>query len=1530
VTNPGFMPFDPARIGLAAGTPGVFCVEASAGTGKTYSISGLVLRLVAEEGLPIDRVLVVTYTRAAASELRERIAMVLAAAEVALDELAALEDRRVSDVRAAGFVASWLEAHSDDDGRVPGASVTRWLSRVRAARARVDAATIATIHSFCQRMLEWHAFESGQPLGVSFVEDEAALQEQVINDLWVDLNAALSARHIRWAQLTWSEFSAAVQAALNARDARIAPFPSDAGGLPCSDIVWSVLPSAEELERSADSETWRSFLRHVDTLCTSGLQVLSAVPAEEVASLRAWIKVFAEQADSKGPLKDTGFSKSSTDSVGDWRAGIFASAPALPDGQAVVDLCGNALVSTLVDVAGLQIAPGQDGGEGWLQLVLSGQRKKPDFIAWSEDRWGQVFREVYERGMAAEYVATMVIVAGCHVARARFERALQQRAEATFDDLVLRLASALRDESDGPASERSLLNAIRGRYGAALIDEFQDTDTNQWTIFEHVFLRSAEHRLFLIGDPKQAIYRFRGADIDAYLAARTRVAETAVARGGHGLYTMQTNYRSDGALMVAFNRLFGGLYADVTSGDVPPWNALRVHPGATQAGFFDVPSEHPSGIDYIYVNWAQAGTQDDVLGNGAHAAPARLSVNDTSWSEQPLVVRHVLAAEEKGGDDAHRLVVANKESSLAAALHATAHDIQRLLSSSARVPAGDDGGVRHVTPGDIAVLVGRWRDAATLRRALARRRIPAVVARSQPVLTADDALDVEVLLGAIVEPRAAAAVTTALATPLLSVPATALRAMRVDEAGTGLNAWRARFAVWRAAWERHGLLVMVRDIMELRVGDDGMVASAGDDAPTRREALLKHRDGERRLANLTHLFEILHVETTDDQVSPVAQLDAFRLLCREAGSGVLEKNDTKQQRLESDDASVRILTIHGSKGLEFPFVFLPTLGFDGASSRSKVDKMGPIVGPTRVDETTSPLAELRTLYPTLLTRRAYVDKLKRLVTKEEVRESRRNLYVALTRAMYQVVLYAPDWSVSGKVSTVESCAGSKAHQVTEGKVGAAFIASPWFADRLRDTSWVEAGYARACEGTVERDGSASIDVPMLFGEAMAQVGALLNPRGTSLVASMRAAPDVASSRPYPAPWVSRDAAPAGPLTPPDLERGAFYDPTYRVASFSMLARGASHSASSHVSVSGESDDPMEARVEERGGRDEVVAADADVDLPVSDYAGSDESGAVGSGAPTLEPPQVDDGAEDASRAAPLFERTGLVGRDFGTAMHAALERVDFGGEAVDRERPVRETLAHVLASHGFQVNERQLNASTDDLIGVLDAPLGGPLGGFALRDIHAGARVDELEFWLPVDETLSRVGLREAFAAGGEPGIETSWSTAPGAWSRWLNEVDQLTFSDLHGFLRGYIDLVFVEVTSGARRFHILDYKTNKLHRGNSDPLRAYAQPLLVEAMVHSRYVLQYHIYLVALHRYLRTRLGAAYNYDDHVGGAWYPYLRGLDTTSASRDGTHGLRRGMFYDRPPRARIEALDTLFAGHPSAPREPQARPAGEVTQ
>ena len=843
-------------------------IEASAGTGKTWNICALVLRLLLEQDLPLERILVVTYTNAATAELRERIRGRL------VETQAHLEGRAAEKARGKGrddpFVPQLLQALRtraglDDD------TLAR---RLRAALATFDDAAILTIHGFCQRALADAPFTAGVPLAQELLSDDREILEQVVRDFW--------RRHIV-AQGLDSHLAAWLTHKGDSPE-RWVPLLERHLAHPLARSIW---PSGMD---AADAPDPHPALQAAHAAARAAW---AAGRAQAVAAVRAGVGTVLNGNKVKGPEKIEQAALAwdallASDSV----AGVLAIAPDSSEDKLVALMSSQGLQAATKKNCAPPAHPFFDAA----QRVLDARDAAASVLVRARLR---LIRRMLEEGKAEVH------------ALKRAQRVV------SFDDMLGNLHKRLQ-------ADAALATALRRRYAVALIDEFQDTDPLQYAIFRQLH-GQGQMPLFLVGDPKQAIYRFRQADLHTYLRARG---------DSDAVHTLLHNQRSVEPLLRGLNALLGA------------------NPGA-----FMMP-----GLSYHAVS---AGPrQRDPLHDPAAGGQAGAALQLWWLDNHPAsgLARTSAQARED-------------------AAAATAAEIARLLGAGS-AGTGEPGerarlGTRPLGGGDIAVLVRSHADGSLIRRALARLGVGSVELARTSVLATAEAQELECVLAGVLEPANAPRVRAALATTLMGVDAAGLQALAADEAG-----WLERaqaFARYREAWQSRGVGLMLRRWMQ------------AEEVAAR---LLAQPDGERRMTNLLHLVECLE-EAAQDHPSPDALL---RWLQQQRTSPA--EAEERQLRLESDQDLVQIVTIHKSKGLEYPVVFCPFLWKPPRTDRGLSDGVA-----SRAADGT-----LNIDWRTPLTDPGFdPDVLKRALREEEAAETIRLVYVALTRAIHRCVLVAGNW-----------------------------------------------------------------------------------------------------------------------------------------------------------------------------------------------------------------------------------------------------------------------------------------------------------------------------------------------------------------------------------------------------------------------------------------------------------------------------------------------------------------------------------------
>jgi exodeoxyribonuclease V beta subunit len=790
---------------------GQHLIEASAGSGKTFTLVILYLRLLLGLATPtrsplrVDQILVVTFTEAATQELRERIR------------------RRIRELQ-----------HYCHQGPGVDEALNQLLAAIEhppvaaacllAAERQLDEAAIMTIHAFCQRMLIQQAIEARTLLSYTLITQDDPDQQQAVTDFWRRHFYPLPASLARVIQQQWS----GPQALLS----DLAPYLSgDLSQLlrhpPATESI--VARHQRQIEAiEAVKQQWLQLEEPVGSLLNQRSLNKQRYPTRYLTQWIQQIDAWAQQATEDYQLPEA---------LPRFRYTILSSAtlrgdpPQHPLFQAIDQLY--ALPLTLYDVVMAQALP-----------------------------------EI----------------------RQAITHSKQQRAEVSFDDLLSQLDQALQ-HTDG----ESLAAAIRQRYPAALIDEFQDTDPLQYRIFRRLYDQHPETLLLLIGDPKQAIYAFRGADIFTYIQARRTIPSH---------YTLQTNWRSSSLLVQAVNRLFQQAKAPFIFDQDIPFVPMQIPDSAAQ-NYLSVRGDIPAPLQFHYLSEGVTLQQY----RETMAATCAAQISDWLAAQQPLLL-----------------------------VQGTQH--------------------RAVTASDIAILVRTSDEAKLIRQALDTLAIPSVyLSERQSVFATLEAKELLRLLETLAYPLQSESLLAVLAGSLFMLDAVALEQWRQDD-----QRWEEtlnEFNEYQQLWQQQGVLPMLQRLM------------FHHQLP---EKLLTLPEGERRLTDLRHLGELLQ-EAAQHLDSPPALVRWFSQQINQPNRGL----ESQQLRLDSDRPLVKIITIHKSKGLEYPLVWLP---FPCVFRRSKSayyhDRQNhrPILDLCSTSQAMEWAAE------------------------EQLAESIRLLYVALTRAIF--------------------------------------------------------------------------------------------------------------------------------------------------------------------------------------------------------------------------------------------------------------------------------------------------------------------------------------------------------------------------------------------------------------------------------------------------------------------------------------------------------------------------------------------------
>lgn len=833
-------------------------IEASAGTGKTFTITYLILRLLLAAGekgcsldkpLTLENILVVTFTNAAASDLKLRIREKIRDARLCLTALKDGEDISGYEDQMQRLANILL----DTDTRL-----SDYIRVLQRAERDIDKAAICTIHSFCNSALnQIYAFEAGEAFETELSGDVSAQEEESLNQIWRECfylapkDEAL-ARFMLYCSgrgtpaKLWDDYSNLMKVRLSSQDKH-------------SLLQFSVRGNTVMLDRSC---------RKAGPLYAS-IKAKAATLHQEVCAQVP--KVKQRVKDALGP-----------DFIAMIRAGRDGREHALlnltKDKKAGFSNAGKGYASSLLSFIDADdnapVLPYRSEEdvekcvpEKFFSYYKSRVKNNMPLSGDFEEAMAKVRSALSEIVGISEQFANLGVelrAALVMLVSERVEELKEQQQLMSYDDVLLRLNRALQQKDRGDR----LAAMIRERYCAALIDEFQDTDPVQYAIFEKLYLNDPETakkaRCYLIGDPKQSIYAFRGSDINSYLKAAERINELS---HGTAIYTLNRNFRSAPGVVNSVNELF--------SSSLNPANS---RPFLTAAVGFSPVS-------------AAGGKQ-------------RFHFKDEE-QQAACYVQYVEPASEK----------ANKDSSQWAAAKACAALIVRCLNDGVLEDrAGGQYVPRALKPSDIAVLVRSAKESNLVISALREVNISAVFFSDKSSVLKNDstptqeAQELLYLMEAICDCASRQKVSRLLGSRLLSLSGAEYQQMMSDEMFEAevrlLNSLQRE---WRENGFFPAFMRWFKDPLH-----HGM-----------RKAL-EFNDGDRQLTNYQHIAEL--IQKKHGRISGIkAQLRWFDNLIHDVSGDDETSPDEVVLRLESEREQVQIRTIHNSKGLEFGLVMLPFL-----------------------------------------------------------------------------------------------------------------------------------------------------------------------------------------------------------------------------------------------------------------------------------------------------------------------------------------------------------------------------------------------------------------------------------------------------------------------------------------------------------------------------------------------------------------------------------------------------------------------------
>lgn len=813
ITGKGFIPFDP----LLSPLKGRNLIEASAGTGKTFTITRLFIRLLLEQELPVSSILVVTFTEAATLELRERIYLLLK------ESLKAFNESTSDDPLLQKLLRTILPNKAQ--------------SLLNNALNNFDNCAIFTIHGFCQRILSDYTFESDSTFGATLITDQQELIDEAACDFWrihFYNNSEMFISYAIQSKISPETFIDLFNKSKNYNDLRIIP---ETAMVDFYAIETSLISLFDQLKLQ-----WKLNRETIIKLLNSKTLKATKYKEQIITRMTESMNLFCG-SDKPDPVLFKSFENFTTP--------VIASNTKKNE-QVIAD--------PFFDLCAEFNKKADELCEAYLRYFEHLQKQSLDFIS--------------------KQVGT--------------NKALQN--VLYFDDLLRKVHQTLGSEKNG----KILAALLAKKYGAALIDEFQDTDSVQYSIFSRIF-SAPDSISFLIGDPKQAIYSFRGADIFTYFDAVQQVTSK---------FSLTTNYRSDPELVTAVSSLFSH-------------------------------SENPFLFEQIQINELNGDEKktQHVTIDGVKQEPFKIWFNSKEQSnyakEQSIPIK-----------------IAQKIAQL----------VYLGYKSVGYV------GSQPITASHIAILVRTNSEAFLYQSALSQLAIPSVVDSSRSVFTTIEAQEMYYLLCAIAEPTDNRLINAALTLPFFGLNSRDIERCLSDE--HWYSSFLEIFSSSQNIWFYDGFGSMIRTFFN---------------KVHLQDTILGLPSGERKLTNYLHITELLEHESLKRHQRTSAVISWLADKIRGSSNGI---SDEEIIRLESDSDTVKILTIHKSKGLEFDIVFCPSIAITGSEQR----------------QTSAYIIHGQDNKPALVIGQEEKKELKCVLDRETLAENLRLLYVALTRAKSQCFL----------------------------------------------------------------------------------------------------------------------------------------------------------------------------------------------------------------------------------------------------------------------------------------------------------------------------------------------------------------------------------------------------------------------------------------------------------------------------------------------------------------------------------------------
>lgn len=771
-------------------------IEASAGSGKTFSITGIFLRLILECQLDVSQILVVTFTEAATAELKERI-----------------RSRLIEE----------------------GAKQNQPNILLKKAIYSMDESAIFTIHSFCKKLLLENAFESGTIFDLELLPDIEPYINMAIDDY----------KRINFQNIP-AEFLRLIKSTSR------------------NDLFNFNKKALHEKLRNPNAVISPIMEENLNTIIGTKLDYIKCLESDILNAFEELRLAFLQKGHTKDNTSD------------------------FLNNNGVVSIC-----EKFHEIKGLK-------------ALLSNKDSPISIIYNSMDEKISQYLKI------SKALKQLINIDLLSFTPKRLNACKTSLNIMSFDDLINNVWEAIEKPQE---LQTSLINTIRKKFRAVLIDEFQDTDIIQYNIFKSLFFDDENTTSFIIGDPKQSIYGFRGADVFSYNRAK---------KDSRHKHNLDFNWRSSPALIKAINNLFSRKNPFIYD-----WISY-------------IPAKYPYGekpeINNFTINEIKVSPLEIIFIDATSLPPYMLTGKTNNI---------------------------NKPQALEVIADSLCFEIKNLLLSSDNYSVKIGG--ENIRKSDIAVLVRENSEANFIKVKLLQNGINSVIYSNESVFKSNEADEFIKILRAIEFPSNENLLKTALMTSFIGLELTDIYMM--EENTSLFDDWTNRFSGYHNELKKTGFICTINSFI------------TKEKVKTR---LITLHDGERRITNLVHIIDLIQKNLYKEKPA-ISRIVKWLKEEQEKDSAMEEEY---LLRLESDENAVKIVTIHKSKGLEFPIVFIPFFYKGSTIKDGGLAKFHNKEGEMLLD-LSNPMDE----------------DIKRTAEMEILAENMRLLYVAITRAKSKCCLF---------------------------------------------------------------------------------------------------------------------------------------------------------------------------------------------------------------------------------------------------------------------------------------------------------------------------------------------------------------------------------------------------------------------------------------------------------------------------------------------------------------------------------------------